>query len=316
MRNMRTIFCSLLLGGSFFFASTQPASATDKNVIALQVQVQQLQDALARLQQSSDERWALTKATMDSNTDSLNRIATALNALQQQIAAQSDTGQQQQLSSQIQSTHDAVDEVKARLSRLEKLINDMQGQLNNLPAQGAPQTAAPSGPPQGQAMPQEPLPQQQSDAQLAQQEPAPAPQTAAAPPVRELYQAAYRDYTGARYDLSSQEFQQVIQAYPQDDLAGNAQFYLGEIAYRQGHYRDAAKAYDAVLQNYPGNAKSSVALLRKGDSLIQIGKRQEGINDLRALISRYPQSPEAVQARSTLNGMGVNPTPHSRAVAQ
>ncbi len=127
--------------------------------------------------------------------------------------------------------------------------------------------------------------------------------------MKDLYQSAYRDYTGAHYDLAQQEFQQIVQAYPQDDLAGNAQFYLGEIAFHQGEYRDAAKAYDAVLKNFPGSTKGAAAQLRKGDALIQIGQRNDGIRELRGVIQRYPQSPESVQARSTLNGMGVTPTP-------
>ena len=78
-----------------------------------------------------------------------------------------------------------------------------------------------------------------------------------APPVNDLYQGALRDYNSARYDLAAGEFGDVLKYYPQDDLAGNAQFYLGEIAYRQGKYADAIKAYGVVLQQFAGELESA-----------------------------------------------------------
>ena len=121
----------------------------------------------------------------------------------------------------------------------------------------------------------------------------------------ELYQGAVRDYNSARYDLAAGEFGDVLKYYPNDDLAGNAQFYLGEIAYRQGKYSDAIKAYNVVLQQFAGNPKAPAAALRKGEAELSLDQRENGIRDLRALIARYPQTPEASQARSRLNGMGV-----------
>ena len=41
-----------------------------------------------------------------------------------------------------------------------------------------------------------------------------------------------RDYNAAKYEVATGEFQDVMHYYPLDDLAGTAQFYLGEIAYR------------------------------------------------------------------------------------
>ena len=36
-----------------------------------------------------------------------------------------------------------------------------------------------------------------------------------------------------------------------------------------------------------------------------MNKREAGIKELRDLIERHPQTPEALRARSKLNGMGV-----------
>jgi tol-pal system protein YbgF len=130
-----------------------------------------------------------------------------------------------------------------------------------------------------------------------------------APPLQETYQSALRDYNAARYDVASSEFGDVLNYYPHDDLAGNAQFYLGEIAYRQQKYKDAVKAYNAVLEGFSGNPKAPAAQLRKGLALIQLNQKDAGAHELRSLIQRYPQTPEAMQARSKLNAMGVRVAP-------
>jgi tol-pal system protein YbgF len=132
-----------------------------------------------------------------------------------------------------------------------------------------------------------------------------APATPAAPPVDQLYQSALRDYNSAKYNIAASEFGDVIHYYPQDALAGNAQFYLGEINYRQGKYAAAVKNYDAVLEQYSGNPKAPAAELRKGQSLIEMGQKDAGVRELRTLVQRYPQTPEAQEGRSKLNGMGV-----------
>jgi tol-pal system protein YbgF len=107
------------------------------------------------------------------------------------------------------------------------------------------------------------------------------------------------------YQVAASEFQDVLHYYPMDELAGTAQFYLGEIAYRELNFADAIKAYNAVLESFPGNPKAPVAQLKKGLALLQLNKKDAGIHELRLLIQRHPQTPEASQARSKLNSMGV-----------
>jgi tol-pal system protein YbgF len=189
----------------------------------------------------------------------------------------------------MQGINDSIDALRTRIDKLSSEVQAVQSQLSNISTQGAiqQQGGQPGNEPNGQ--PGQPQAQQQPQA----------------PPVSELYQGAVRDYNSARYDLAAGEFGDVMKYYPNDDLAGNAQFYIGEIAYRQGKYADAIRAYSAVLQQFAGNPKAPAAALRKGEAELALDQRDNGIRDLRALIARYPQTPEASQARSRLNGMGV-----------
>ena len=188
----------------------------------------------------------------------------------------------EQLSSQVQALNDSLDELKARLAKVSKQLEDIQAAQQNLnaqPVQGAP-TAAP---PQSQA-----------------------------PPPDILYNNALRDYNGGNNDLAMQEFMDYVKYYPNTDLAGNCYFYLAEIAYRKGDYQSAAKDYDQVIQNFPTGNKAASAELKKGFALIELGQRDDGVAALRHVIARYPRSNEAFQARDRLRKLGV-PTTGKRA---
>ena len=66
-----------------------------------------------------------------------------------------------------------------------------------------------------------------------------------------------------------------------------------------------------MLEGFPGSPKAPAAQLRKGLSLLQLNRKDAGVRELRMLIERHPQTPEAAQARTKLNSMGirVNPGP-------
>jgi len=139
--------------------------------------------------------------------------------------------------------------------------------------------------------------------------PAPLPAAAQAPPLKQTYEAALADYNAGRDKMAASEFQQVVTSYPYDQTAGTAQFYLGEIAYRQKDYSGPVDAYNAVLETFPGNPQAPTAQLHKGYALLELHRTQDGIRELRQLIQRYPRTPGASHARSKLNGMGVRMTP-------
>ena len=117
---------------------------------------------------------------------------------------------------------------------------------------------------------------------------------AQAPPPDVLYANALRDYNGGKNDLATQEFSDYIKFYPNTDLAGNAYFYLAELEFRTGAYQKAIGNYDQVLQNFPSGNKAAAAQLKKGYALIELGKTDDGVQELRHLIQRYPKTNEEI----------------------
>ncbi|MFY9843001.1 MAG: tol-pal system protein YbgF [Terriglobales bacterium] len=262
----------IALGLALFLAlSFAPAYGVNKDIIELQTQVAQLQQQMTQMKQSFDERMGVMKNLLEQNTDAANKVTSAINGLQVLINKQQQdrAAQVDQISGQIQALNDTLDELKVRLAKLNKQFEDMQSTQQSMAAQ-------------------------QSQAQQQQQAMAQAP----APDV--LYNNALRDYNGGNNDLASQEFADYIKFYPDTDLAGNAYFYLAEIQYKAGAFQKAIANYDLVLQNFPSGNKAAGAQLKKGMALIEMGKTDEGVQELKRVIQRYPRTNEATQARDRL----------------
>ena len=336
----------LIFSGSF---AARPAFAVNKDMVELQTQIQTLQDAVARLQQSNDERMGVLKDLVQQSADTMNKMSNTVDGLQKQIGAvqESNGGKIDQITGQVGSLNDSLDEIKARLARLEKALQDLQSQqqsinatLQNMSpaAAGSPNTApatipgagvsalpptptteAPAAAPVAPAVPQatrgttrgKPSAGTPLSAVASSEAPAPAPATAApaAPSANDLYKTALGDYMSAKYPLATSEFSEVIRLYPDDQLSGNAFYYLGEIDYRNGKFPNAVRNYDHVLEQFPDNNKVAVSHLHKGMALFAEKDNEAGARELRTLIARFPTSPEATQARSKLNGMGIPITP-------
>lgn len=276
------------------------AHAASKEIIQLQTQVQQLLDMVQRLQTTMDTRFAVLQNLAQQTADQATQMSGTVATLQQKLNAQNESlsGKLDGTSGQIQSLNDSVDELKTRIGKLDQSIQALQNQLQNV------QSAPPAGTaPAGDGG--------------AQQGPGGAPNGPgggaggggaamnATPPLQQTYQAALTDFNAGKYPLATSEFQDVIKYYPMDPFAGSAQFYLGEISYREHNYDDAVQSYNIVLEQFSGSSKAPAAQLHKGMALIALNKRESGVHELRSLIQRYPQTPEAAQARAKLNGMGV-----------
>ena len=264
---------------SILWLAAAPAWAVNKEMVQLQTQVQQLQEQMTAMQRSFDERMGVMRNLVEQDTDAVNKVANALNALQNTLQKQQSEGGSKvdQLSGQIQALNDTMDEIKVRLAKVTKQLEDMQAAQQSIQAQQA---------------------QHQAEQQAA----------ANAPPPDVLYNNAVRDYTGGKSDLASQEFSDYLKFYPNTDLAGNSYFYLGEIQYRAQNYQQAVQSYDQVLQNFPSGNKAASAQLKKGFALIELGKQDDGVAELRHVVQRYPHSPEALQARERMRKLGVSST--------
>jgi TolA-binding protein len=275
------------------------AHAVSKEIIELQTQVQQLLDMVQRIQSTLDQRFGVLQNLAQQTADQAKQMGTTVSDLQLKINAQNEAvgGKVDTVSGQVQSLNDSVDELKSRIAKLDKTVQDLQAQLQNTQTPTQPGGMPSGSPAGGGAMPG-------SGPTAGGMVPG-AAGGSQAPPLQETYQSGLRDYNAGRYEVAAGEFRDVLHFYPLDDLAGTAQFYLGEIAYQQKHYDEAVNAYSLVLEGFSGNPKAPAAQLHKGLALLAVNKKDAGVHELRLLIQRHPRTPEAASARTKLNGMGI-----------
>jgi tol-pal system protein YbgF len=292
------------LGGVIL--SPQPAGAVSKEMIQLQQQVTQLLQGQQDLRSSIDANNASMKTLVQQSLDSVNHLASQMGVLQKTVQeVQASTGSRiDTMTQQTQGLSDNLQDVQARVGKLSQQLTDVQNTLQSIDAKistGATNPAGGSAPPTG-ATPGPGAADGGSGGSPAGGQPG-----SAMPPISAdtLYLNALRDFTTGKQDLSRQEFTDYIKNFPKNDLAGNAQFYLGEIDYAQGQYAAAIGQYDNVLTNYPNSFKLAASLFKKAMAELESGKKAAGTRDLRDVVRRFPGSDESRRATAKLHELGV-----------
>lgn len=163
-----------------------------------------------------------------------------------------------------------------------------EGVLGSVPAdaQGRP-LSTPNQPQQGQTLAARAAPSASGKGKL----PAGTPQ--------ERYNYAYKLLVQSDYADAESAFREFLGAHPQDALAGNAQYWLGETYYVRGQYEPAAQAFLQGYQGYPKSAKAPDSLLKLGMSLSAMKKNPEACAALGQLGKDFPSAPPHVKDAAT-----------------
>ncbi|CAE7197289.1 tolB [Symbiodinium microadriaticum] len=88
---------------------------------------------------------------------------------------------------------------------------------------------------------------------------------------QEKYSFAFSLLREKNYEGAEQAFSAFLEQHPDDALAGNAQYWLGETFYARRDFQTAASAFLKVYQDHPGGSKSAAAMLKLGLSLSSLG---------------------------------------------
>lgn len=132
----------------------------------------------------------------------------------------------------------------------------------------------------------------------------PTPVAAKTPVPAETDEVVYRRgielLDGEKFAPSRAAFEELIKRYPTSKLADNSRFWIGESYYRQKEYASAILEYQKVVDDYPKGDKVPAALYKQGLAFLEIGEKEGGIATLQQLVSRYPKSREAHEARNRI----------------
>lgn len=121
------------------------------------------------------------------------------------------------------------------------------------------------------------------------------PRNLAAPPpgvdAQTLYQQGYAALLQKDYGAAEATFRQLVEAYPDNALAGDAQYWLGETYYVRGQYKAAADAFLNGYKKYKSGQKAPDTLLKLGMSLAELGQKDAACSTFNELKTKYPGAP-------------------------
>lgn len=116
----------------------------------------------------------------------------------------------------------------------------------------------------------------------------------------EQYRTAFNLLKDKRYTESVAAFEAFLLAYPQSELAPNAQYWMGEANYVAGRYSQAVRAFDRVRTEYSSSPKVADATLKLGYSYAAVGNISGARSVLNEVIGKYPGSSAAGLAADRL----------------
>jgi tol-pal system protein YbgF len=161
-----------------------------------------------------------------------------------------------------------------------------------------PETATPSAAPPVVEPPED-----------ARGQPAPTQPSAAAPPTaptgteRAEFDAALGELREGRYSEAISAWQRFLEAHPNGDLAGDAQYWLGEAYYLSRDYNAAKEAFINLGLNHPQSVRLPDALLKLGYLYGEQGDTARARDVLQKLVQVYPNTQAANLAERRLQSL-------------
>jgi len=301
IRNI-AIFSGAVFAGAIAgsLVGPRPVEAVAREIIDLQRDVTSILQGQKDMSTQMIQDHTAIKTIVGGFNDNVNHLGTTMSSLQKSVQdVQANSGTRlDSMSTQVQGLSDNLEEIKSRLGKLNQQLVDLQNSVQNLDAKissgaAAPATGAGTTTPTAGNVP----PPTTSS---------PGAAAPSGPSADMLYSNGLRDIQSGKYDLARSEFTDYLKYYGKTDLASNAQFYIGEIYYKEKKYQDSIAEYDKVINNYPKSFKLAPARLHRATAMLQLGQKASAIRELREIIKLFPGSEEDRYARAQLKELGAS----------
>jgi len=191
------------------------------------------------------------------------------------------------LSSEVRVVREKIDETNVRIA---SLTQDVEGLRELIPQPGmqpSPSATPDQTAPEGEETP-------------ATSGSAPTGPMAVGMSPRKLYEQAFADYAGGQWPIAIQGFEMYLKTYPKSELADDAQYYIGESYAAASNHKDAAAAYQRVIDDYPNGDKLPEAWYKLGMSYDRLGQPDKARATFEEVVKRFPDSQPGGLARQAL----------------
>jgi tol-pal system protein YbgF len=108
-----------------------------------------------------------------------------------------------------------------------------------------------------------------------------------------LYERSNESLLRRQFGEAENGFRHFIEKYPDHNLAGSAQYWLGETYYAQGQFKDAAKNFLTGYKQFPKSRRAPDSLLKLGMALNKLGQTQQACASLGAVGQQFPNAVDA-----------------------
>jgi tol-pal system protein YbgF len=112
---------------------------------------------------------------------------------------------------------------------------------------------------------------------------------------KDNFDLAYGYVMRKDYALAQDGFRSFLTRFPNDRLAPDAYYWLGESLFQSQQYRDAAESFLTVSTKYETTGRAPEALLRLGQSLAALGEKEAACASLGEVLRKYPRASVGVK---------------------
>ena len=115
---------------------------------------------------------------------------------------------------------------------------------------------------------------------------------------KEQYDAAYALLRKGDHVGAEKAFLAFIEAHSKHDLAGNANYWLGETYYARGQFEQAAPIFAEGFTTYKDNIKGPDNLLKLGLTMDKLGKKDEACMAFTSIDEEFPKAEQSIKDRA------------------
>jgi len=116
----------------------------------------------------------------------------------------------------------------------------------------------------------------------------------------DLYKKARNLLIEENYITAADLFTDFIKKFPENTLAGNAAYWLGECYYSVNKYKKAITIFKDLVAKYPKSGKVPGALLKTGYAYLSLDDSNRAHHYLKQVLRKHPFSPAAEKAEEKL----------------
>jgi TolA-binding protein len=281
-QNILAVVLGLLIVGA-----AAPASAANKEHQQLMADIRMLQEQTQLLQNllgQFNEALKAVNARLDQQAESNRKLAA-----DQKLAIDNLTNDARVIREKLDDNNVRVGSLTQEVDALRQSMQQMATRPATTDPFGGDPNAAAGGtaPPPGGAAPSTATPG------------ASAPTMTASP--RQVWDAAYADYTSGQYDLAVLGFEAYIRNFPKSDSADDAQVLICAAFLADKKYQKAVDACDTAIRTYPSGNAIPDAYFRKGLALADM----RDVNGARAawetVVRNFPDSDAGRLAKQRLD---------------